>query len=104
MRILLRGNVTLLTPPTSDSKMASENAFKSTHDQIAILDFGSQYSHIIARRIRQLNVYCELHGCLVDVSVLQNAPLKGIILSGGPFSVYEDGSPHMQVGEGCINA
>jgi hypothetical protein len=78
--------------------MATENAFKSTHDQIAILDFGSQYSHLIARRIRELNVYCELHSCLVDVSVLEKAPLKGIILSGGPFSVYEDGAPHMQVG------
>lgn len=76
--------------------MATENAFKSTHDQIAILDFGSQYSHIIARRIRELNIYCELHSCLVDVSVLEAAPLKGIILSGGPFSVYEKDAPHMQ--------
>ncbi len=80
--------------------MATENAYKSTHDQIAILDFGSQYSHIIARRVRELGVYCELHSCLVSSSVLEAAPLKGIILSGGPFSVYEDGAPHMQVGNG----
>jgi GMP synthase (glutamine-hydrolysing) len=79
--------------------MTTVNAFQSTHDQIAILDFGSQYSHIIARRVRELHVYCELHTCLVDVSVLEKAPLKGIILSGGPFSVYEDGAPHMQVSD-----
>lgn len=48
-------------------------------------------------RCAELNVYCELHSCLVDVSVLAAAPLKGIILSGGPFSVYEEGAPHMQV-------
>lgn len=73
------------------------NAFVNAHAQIAILDFGSQYSHIIARRVRELNVYCEMHSCLVDVEVLRSANLSGIILSGGPFSVYEDGSPHMQV-------
>lgn len=75
---------------------SSANAFKSTHKQIAILDFGSQYSHLIARRIRELNVYCELHSCLVDVKQLEALPLVGIILSGGPFSVYEEGAPHMQ--------
>ncbi len=42
-------------------------------------------------------MYCEMHSCLVDVSVLAEANLKGIILSGGPFSVYVVGAPHMQV-------
>ena len=75
------------------------NTFKNSgHDQILILDFGSQYSHLIARRIRELSVYCELHSCLVDVSVVREIPnLRGIILSGGPFSVYEEGAPHLQV-------
>jgi GMP synthase (glutamine-hydrolysing) len=49
-----------------------------------------------SRRIRELNVYCELHSCLVDVAALDKLPLIGIILSGGPFSVYEEGAPHMQ--------
>jgi len=73
------------------------NTFGLTRETIAILDFGSQYSHLIARRVRELNVYCEMHSCLVEETVLRASNLKGIILSGGPFSVYEDGAPHMQV-------
>jgi GMP synthase-like glutamine amidotransferase len=47
----------------------------------------------------ELNVYCELHSCLVEPSVLAAVPhLKGIILSGGPASVYEEGAPHVKVG------
>jgi GMP synthase (glutamine-hydrolysing) len=67
----------------------------STRKQIAILDFGSQYSHIIARRVRELNVFCELYSCLVDASVLAGNQVIGIILSGGPSSVYDVGSPHV---------
>ena len=68
----------------------------STHDAIIILDFGSQYSHLIARRIREANVYCELQSCLVDVKYLEKfgSRLKGVIFSGGPHSVYEEGAPH----------
>ena len=73
------------------------NTFGLTRETIVICDFGSQYSHIIARRVRELNVYCEMHSCLVEEKVLRAINLKGIILSGGPFSVYEDGAPHLQV-------
>ena len=45
----------------------------------------------------ELNVYCELHSCLVDLPTLQKGNVKGIILSGGPFSVYEEGAPHLNV-------
>jgi len=77
------------------------------HDSILILDFGSQYSHLIARRIRELNVYCELQPCTISISQLQSlvSPIsksneitfkvKGIILSGGPNSVYENDAPHV---------
>ena len=68
---------------------------ESSRAQIAILDFGSQYSHLIARRVRQLNVFCELYSCLVDASVLGKNNLVGVILSGGPASVYDEGSPHV---------
>ena len=66
--------------------------------QIAILDFGSQFSHLIARRVREANVYCELYSCLVEASVLESKQVVGVILSGGPASVYEAGAPHVSEG------
>jgi GMP synthase (glutamine-hydrolysing) len=63
--------------------------------QVAILDFGSQYSHLIARRVRELHVYCELYSCLVDAKELAEHDVIAIILSGGPNSVYEEGAPHV---------
>lgn len=63
--------------------------------QIAILDFGSQYSHIIARRVREIHVFCELYSCLVDAKTLVNNNVVGIIFSGGPSSVYDPASPHI---------
>jgi GMP synthase (glutamine-hydrolysing) len=67
----------------------------STRQQIAILDFGSQYSHLIARRVRELHVFCELYSCLVTAEVLGKNNLVGVILSGGPSSVYDPESPHV---------
>lgn len=64
--------------------------------QIAILDFGSQYSHLIARRVRELNVYCELYSCLVSAEDLGKHEVVAVILSGGPSSVYEEGAPHVK--------
>lgn len=65
---------------------------------MAILDFGSQYSHLIARRVREMHVYCELYSCQVDVDVLAKHTITAIILSGGPSSVYEEGAPHVSPG------
>ena len=70
----------------------------STRSQIAILDFGSQYSHLIARRVRELHCFCELYACTVDVATLTRANVTGIILSGGPASVYDEDSPHVAAG------
>ena len=64
------------------------------YDTILILDFGSQYTHLIARRIRECGVYCELVACTTPISSLTFIP-KGIILSGGPYSVYSKDAPHM---------
>ncbi len=58
---------------------------------IIVLDFGSQYTQLIARRIRELNVYCEIHPYNIDIRTFHN--VKGIIFSGGPGSVYEKNSP-----------
>ena len=54
------------------------------NDKILILDFGSQYTQLIARSIRELNVYCEIQPCTKEIKY--DASLKGIILSGSPFS------------------
>ena len=63
------------------------------HERILILDFGAQYSQLIARRVREARVYCELHPYDVsDEFVRQFAP-RGVILSGGPASVYEAETP-----------
>ena len=61
--------------------------------KILILDFGSQYTQLIARRVREANVYCELHSWDVDDNFIRDFAPTGIILSGGPNSVYEDETP-----------
>ncbi|TXI80505.1 MAG: glutamine-hydrolyzing GMP synthase [Crocinitomicaceae bacterium] len=63
------------------------------HQKILILDFGSQYTQLIARRVRETNVYCELHPYDINPDLIQEFSPKGIILSGGPASVTEDETP-----------
>jgi GMP synthase (glutamine-hydrolysing) len=63
-------------------------------ETVLILDFGSQYTQLIARRIRELGVYCEIHPFNTEIVAIRNLKPKAIILSGGPSSVYEDGAPH----------
>ncbi|CAN6607354.1 hypothetical protein TRVA0_003S02872 [Trichomonascus vanleenenianus] len=63
-------------------------------DTILVLDFGSQYSHLITRRLREFNIYAEMLPCTQKIKELAWKP-KGIILSGGPYSVYEEGAPHV---------
>ena len=66
-------------------------------DRLLILDFGSQYTQLIARRVRELGVYCELHPWdMTDAEIRAFAP-KGIILSGGPETVTEEGTPRAPV-------
>ena len=60
---------------------------------IAILDYGSQYTQLIARRIREMEVYSEIIRCDTTAEELKQNPPAGIILSGGPNSVFEDGAP-----------
>ena len=62
-------------------------------DRILILDFGSQYTQLIARRVRELGVYCEIHPWDCGESVVRSFGARGIILSGGPESVAEKGAP-----------
>ena len=62
-------------------------------DKIIIIDFGSQYTKLIARRIRETNVYSEIVSYKIDIKKLKEPEVKAIILSGGPSSVYNDQSP-----------
>ncbi len=64
-------------------------------EKILIIDFGSQYTQLIARKVRACNVYCEIHPCLKPVSL--NEDVKGVILSGSPFSVNDHKAPRMDV-------
>uniref|UniRef100_UPI001EF1615E GMP synthase [glutamine-hydrolyzing] n=1 Tax=Aspergillus fumigatus (strain ATCC MYA-4609 / CBS 101355 / FGSC A1100 / Af293) TaxID=330879 RepID=UPI001EF1615E len=73
--------------------MAEEQNPSATFDTILTLDFGSQYTHLITRRLREIGVYSEMLPCTQKLADLPFKP-KGIILSGGPYSVYEDGAPH----------
>jgi len=65
-------------------------------NSIAILDFGSQYAQIIARRVREAQVYCELFPWDAPQEQILSIQPKGFILSGGPKSVYEDNAPYIQ--------
>lgn len=62
-------------------------------DHILILDFGSQFTQLIARRVRECGVYAEIFPCTVEEDVIRNFAPKGIILSGGPSSVHVNFSP-----------
>lgn len=67
------------------------------HEMILILDFGSQYTQLIARRVRELNIYCEIHPWNKCPDLTNN--IKGVILSGSPFSVRDDESPKPNLSE-----
>lgn len=67
-----------------------EMAFEQ--ELILVLDFGSQYNQLITRRIREMGVYSELHDHEISIEEIKKMNPKGIILSGGPNSVYEEGS------------
>ena len=62
-------------------------------EKLLILDFGSQYTQLIARRVRELKVYCEIHPFNRPIDFIKKFNPQGIILSGGPASVYDEGAP-----------
>ena len=62
-------------------------------EKILILDFGSQYTQLIARRLRELGVYCEIHPCTMKPEAMRAFAPRGVVLSGGPASVTAEGSP-----------
>ncbi|MGB7343022.1 MAG: glutamine-hydrolyzing GMP synthase [Pirellulaceae bacterium] len=88
----MSGSDTLSTT-NSDTSTEALSAEVLTEQRVIVLDFGSQYAQLIARRVREQNVYCQIvRHDLTAERIAELAP-KGIILSGGPSSVYEDGAP-----------
>ena len=63
-------------------------------ENVLVLDFGGQYNQLIARRVRECHVYCEVHSSDMEISKIREMSPKGIILTGGPNSVYDPASPH----------
>src|SRR6267143_372195 len=72
-----------------------KTAARPKHSRILILDFGSQYTQVIARRIRELQVYSEIVPFNLSAAEISKRKPNGIILSGGPASVYEKGAPQI---------
>lgn len=66
----------------------------ATKETVIVLDFGGQYNQLIARRVRECNVYCEILPYTVDIQKIKDINPKGIIFTGGPNSVYDESSPH----------
>ena len=63
-------------------------------EKIIVLDFGGQYNQLIARRVRECNVYCEVKPYTMPMEELKAMQPSGIIFTGGPNSVYDESSPH----------
>jgi GMP synthase (glutamine-hydrolysing) len=64
-------------------------------EKILVLDFGSQYTQLIARRLREMGVYCEIHPCTMKAEAIRAFGARGVVLSGGPASVLAEGSPRV---------
>ena len=65
------------------------------NEKVLVLDFGGQYNQLIARRVRDLNVYCEMHPSNISIEKIKEINPKGIIFTGGPNSVYDKKAPHV---------
>lgn len=75
-----------------------EGMAKAAAERILVLDYGSQYTQLIARRVREQRVYCEIHPGTLDLEAVRAFAPAGIILSGGPASVLEEGAPDLDPG------
>ena len=62
-------------------------------EKVIVIDFGGQYNQLVARRVRECNVYCEIYSYKTDIEQIKAMNPKGIILTGGPNSCYEEGAP-----------
>ncbi len=83
---------------TATAKPVAQASTQSTHERVLVLDFGSQFAQLIARRVRELNVYCEIVRHDITPEQIAKHNPRGIILSGGPSSIYEAKAPRCHPG------
>ena len=95
-----RGNNQVpMTSPLPGATVTDHKAFDAVNaERVVVLDFGSQYAQLIARRVREQHVYCEIVRHDITAERLAEISPKGIILSGGPASIYEDNAPRCDPG------
>ena len=67
-------------------------------ETVLILDYGAQYTQLIARRIRECHVYCEIQPCTIPLSTIKEIAPRAVVMSGGPQSVYGEGAPKSDPG------
>ncbi len=79
---------------SSAATKSSDTSPSLTDEHVLVLDFGSQYAQLIARRVREQHVYCEIVRHDIEAEQIRRRKPHGLILSGGPSSVYEEGAPH----------
>src|SRR5947199_4971775 len=85
-----------MTSAASTSAPAHSTERPATVEEVLVLDFGGQYSQLIARRIRECGVFSELLPHDVPLEELDLRRPRGLVLSGGPASVYEEGAPKLR--------
>ena len=87
-------NSTSAPPAAAKSPALSSPVLAAAEERVLILDFGSQYAQLIARRVREQSVYCEIVRHNITAARVKQLAPRGLILSGGPASVYDAGAPH----------
>ena len=80
-------------PPDRTTETPASDVARTTDGPVVVLDFGSQFAQLIARRVRELEVYSELLPHDTPYEELERRGTRAIILSGGPMSVYDEGAP-----------
>ena len=84
-------------PPFAAEKHQEEKSVEMNNnfsqEKVIVIDFGGQYNQLVARRVRECNVYCEIYSYRTDIEQIKAMNPKGIILTGGPNSCYEPDSP-----------
>src|SRR5262245_60411951 len=83
-------------PRRAGGPTATGPAGNTATEEVLVLDFGGQYSQLIARRIRECGVFSELLPHDIDIERIRERAPKGLVLSGGPASVYSEGAPALR--------